>query len=144
MNMSDLPVADPENFVGEFHEMDLSEIKEQTFLVALSTGDRTKPRFVPESVCGPLNFFEMVEVVANIHMDLQLHAKAIIPSKKFGERPKVLDVSTIDYIEAKYAEILMEALLMGELEKNYSCKAGFVSYNKEEQNETDSMGLLSK
>jgi hypothetical protein len=126
--MSGLPVADPETFVGEFSEMDLSEIKDKTFLVALSTGDRAKPKFIPESVCGPLDFYEMVEIVANVHMDQQLHAKAMIPSKKFGERPQVLDACTIDYIEAKYAEILMEALLTGELEKKYTCKAGFVNY----------------
>lgn len=129
--MSDLPVADPETFVGEFHEMDLAEIKDKTFLVALSTGDRAKPKFIPESVCGPLTFFEMVEVVANVHIDQQLHAKAMIPSKKFGERPLVLDACTIDYIEAKYTEILMEALLTGELEKAYTCKAGFVNYEEE-------------
>lgn len=125
--MSDLPVADPETFIGEFAEMDLSEIKDKIFLVALSTGDRAKPKFIPESICGPLDFFEMVEAVANVHMDHQLHAKALIPSKKFGEKPQVLDACTIDYIEAKYAEILMEALLTGELEKTYTCKAGFIS-----------------
>jgi hypothetical protein len=126
--MSDLPVGDPETFVGEFHELDLSEIKDKIFLVALSTGDRMKPKFIPESVVGPLNFFEMIEMVATIHIDQQLHAKAMIPSKKFGVKPQVLDVPTIDYIEAKYAEILMEALLTGELEKEYTCKAGFVAY----------------
>ena len=133
--MSDLPIADPETFVGEWHEMDLAEIKDKTFLVALSTGDPAKPKFIPESVCGPLDFYEMVEIVANVHMDQQLHAKAMIPSKKFGEKPKVLDACTIDYIEAKYAEILMEALLTGELEKKYTCKAGFINY--EEKNEED-------
>jgi len=125
--MSDLPTANPETFVGELHEMDLSELEDKVFIVALSTGDRAKPKFISESICGPLNFYEMVETVANVHLEHQLHAKAMIASKKFGEKPQVLDACTIDYIEAKYAEILMEALLTGELEKKYICKAGFVS-----------------
>jgi len=133
--MSDLPVADPETFIGEFAEMDLAELKDKVFLVALSTGDRAKPKFISESVCGPLDFHEMVEIVANVHIDQQLHAKAMIPSKKFGEKPQVLDACTIDYIEAKYAEILMEALLTGELEKKYTCKAGFVNYEEEKKDE---------
>lgn len=128
--MSDLPTANPETFIGEFHEMDLSELKDKTFLVALSTGDRAKPKFIPESVCGPLTFLEMVEAVANVHIDMQLHAKAMIPSKKFGEKPQVLDPMTIDYIEAKHTEILMEAMLTGELEKQYIAKAGFLSYEE--------------
>ena len=128
--MSDLPVADPETFIGEFAEMDLGELKDKIFLVALSTGDRSKPKFIPESICGPLTFFEMVDIVAGVHMDQQLHAKAMIPSQKFGERPQVLDACTIDYIEAKYAEILMEAMLTGELGKKYTCKAGFASYEE--------------
>lgn len=135
--MNDLPVANPQTFIGEFAEMDLSEIKDKVFLVALSTGDPTKPKFIPESVVGPLDFFEMVETVANIHMDQMLHAKAMIPSKKFGIKPQVLDACTIDYIEAKYAEILMEALLTGDLEKKYTCKAGFISYEEAKEDEAD-------
>lgn len=128
--MSDLPVGNPETFIGEFSEMDLSEIKDKNFMVALSTGDRAKPKFIPESLCGPLTFLEMIETVANIHMEQQLHAKALITSKKFGEKPQVLDACTIDYIEAKYSEIIMEALLTGELEKEYTCRAGFVAYEE--------------
>lgn len=135
--MSDLPVADPDSFVGEWHEMDLTELKDKTFMVALSTGDRAKPKFIPESICGPLDFFEMVEAVANVHMEQQLHAKVMITSKKFGTRPQVLDACTIDYIEAKYTEILMEALLTGELGKKYTCRAGFTSYEEEKKDEAD-------
>jgi hypothetical protein len=132
--MSDLPTADPETFIGELEEMDLSEIKDKTFLVAISTGDRAKPKFIPESVCGPFDFLEMVETVANIHMQEQLHAKAMIPSKTFGKPPQVLDACTIDYIEAKHVEILMEAMLSGELEnKKATCKAGFIDYLKKEE-----------
>jgi hypothetical protein len=133
--MNDLPTANPENFIGELEEMDLSEIKDHTFLVAISTGDRAKPKFIPESVCGPFSFLEMVETVANIHMQEQLHAKAMIPSKTFGKPPQVLDACTIDYIEAKHVEILMEALLSGEFEnKKATCKAGFISNVQEVKN----------
>jgi len=134
--MSVLPVADPETFIGEFAEMDLGPLKDKTFLVAISTGDPTKPKFVPETIIGPLDFFEMVEAVANIHMEEMLHAKAMIPSKKFGTKPQVLDACTIDYIEAKYAEILMEGLLTGDLDKKYTCQAGFIKY-EEESSEID-------
>lgn len=133
--MSDLPVANPETFVGEFEDMDLSELKDKTFLVAISTGDPTKAKFIPESVCGPYNFFEMIDVVALVHHEQQLHAKAMIPSKNFGEKPKVLDACTIDYIEAKHLEILTEAMLTGELDKVYTCKAGFIEYPTEEKSD---------
>lgn len=133
---TDLPTADPNTFIGEFHEMDLSELKDKTFMVAISTGDRNNPKFISESICGPLSFLEMVEAVAHIHDEYLLHAKAIITSKKFGEKPKVLDPMTIDYIEAKSSDIIIEAMLSGELEKQFVAKAGFIPEDEREISET--------
>lgn len=115
------------DFIGEFEEMDLTELFDKQFMVAISEGDRNKHMFMPSSLCGPFDFFEMVETVANVWIDKQLHAKAIITKKKFGNRPKVLNENTIDYIEAKHQDILMEGLITGDIVKDYTCKAGFTT-----------------
>ena len=118
---------------GEFEEMDLTELYDQVFLVACSTGDRNKAKYIPETICGPFNFYEMVEVVGNFYQEQQLHAKAMVPSKKMGHAPKILDENTIDFIEARYMDIVADGLLGGYIfeAKEYTCKAGFV--NKEEE-----------
>jgi hypothetical protein len=79
----------------------------------------------------------MVEAVGNIYRIHQTHAKAMITSKVLGERPKILNENTIDFIEAKYQDILMDAFITGDLDKEYTGKAGF---NPEEEVVTDVEG----
>jgi hypothetical protein len=98
---------------GEFEEMDLTELQDQIFMVACSTGDRNKPKYIPETICGPFNFFEMVEVVGNFYEQQQLHAKAMVPSKEMGVPPQILDENTVDFIEARYMDIVADGLLGG-------------------------------
>lgn len=127
-------MSNDDTFIGEFETMDLTELYDEIFLVACSTGDRNKPKFIPETIAGPFNFFEMVEAVGEFYRDQQLHAKALIPSKNIGQHPKVLDENTIDYIEANYVDIISDGLLGGELLSiaEYTCKAEFI---KEQDNE---------
>jgi 6-pyruvoyl-tetrahydropterin synthase len=114
--------------VGEFEDMDLSPLHGHTFMVAVSTGPRDKAEFICGTICGPLDFYEMVEAVGTIYEQEQLHAKAFIPSKTFGKKPQVLDENTIDFIEARYLDIIADGLLGGGVleTKNFTCKAGFI------------------
>jgi len=118
---------------GEFEEMDLTELHDKIFLVAISTGDRNKKKYIPESICGPFNFYEMAEKVGECYTEQQLHAKAMIPSKTFGVGPVILNENTIDFIEARFMDIITDGLLGGEVldSTEYTCKAGFVSDEEE-------------
>jgi hypothetical protein len=77
----------------------------------------------------------MVETVGKIYEDQQVHAKAMICSKEFGEPPQVLNENTMDFIEARHEDIIMDGLLGGELTeaKDYTCTAGFIKYENEEE-----------
>ena len=136
---SDTSTEDKEYLGGEFEEMDLSELRDKTFMVTISTGDRNKSKFIPESICGPFDFYKMCEVVANVYIQQQLHAKALIPSQIFGEKPLVLDENTIDFIEARYDDIIADGMLSGELfdGKEFTCKAGFAPYPTQTSGDTD-------
>lgn len=126
--------------IGEFEKMDLSELFDKSFMVAISTGSRDKPKFICSTLCGPLNFVEMVETVGTIYADKMLHAKVMLTKKEYNKAPEILDENTVDYIEAKYMDILMNALIKGNItEDGYTCKAGFVSTSELEiGNEQDS------
>ena len=117
-----------EYFCGEFEEMNLTTLHDKIFMVAISTGDRNKSMYIPESISGPFNFYEMVEAVANCYVDQQLHAKALITSKTFGVKPEVLNENTIDFIEARHMDIISDGLLDGGVlnSEEYTCSAGFV------------------
>ena len=119
---------------GEYEEMDLSAIRGKTFIVAISTGPRSEGKFICDSICGPFDFFEMVETVGTVYESQQLHAKAIIPGSEFGEAPLVLNENTIDFIEARYQDIVADGLLDGSVmqAKKYTCAAGFVKTKEEE------------
>ena len=124
----ELETADPEDFLGEFHEMDLSEIHDSVFLVAQSTGNPQGPKYVCSTIRGPFAFFEMVEEVATMWRDEQVHAKAIFLEKDREKRARWLDEPTIDFIEARWEEILTDGFLSGDLEgKKYDYKAGIIS-----------------
>ena len=114
--------------VGEFEEMDLSPLHGKTFLVAVNTGPLSQGKYICETICGPFDFYEMVETVGTIYETQQLHAKALIPEQRFGLPPKVLDENTIDYIEARYMDIVADGLLDGGVlqTKQYTCAAGFI------------------
>lgn len=122
-----LPVKSGEDFIGELESMDLSELKDKTFMVAVSNGDRNKGKFVSTTIRGPYSFAEMCEEVGTMWAEEQHHAKVIIPSRKRNEPIKTLDENTIDYIESHYLDIITESMLEGLLDdKEYTCRAGIV------------------
>ena len=116
-----------DEFIGEFEHMDLSDLEENTFMVAISNGPREKWGFLCTSLIGPFDFYGMVEKVANMYKTEQLHAKAMICSTEMNKAPQILDPNTIDYIEAQSDQILTNAFIGGllDLDKEFTCKAGF-------------------
>lgn len=123
--MSSLPVGNPDTFIGEFEEMDLSSLHDKTFAVAVSNGHRDDTRFICNTLRAPLDFFEMVEMVGHIHETQQIHAKVIILNKDLYTPNKYLDECTIDFIEARYMDVLADGLVSGLINKDYTCQAGF-------------------
>lgn len=130
----DLPVKQGDDFIGELETMNLDELKDKTFIVSVSTGDRDKAKFICSTLHGPYDFYEMIDEVGNMWTEHQHHAKAYVLEKDKTKPCKWLDKNTIDYIEAHFQEIISEGVLFDDYfdEKEYTCKAGIVEASKEE------------
>lgn len=130
----DLPVKTGDDFLGEFEVMDLSALRGQTFLVGVSTGDRNKGKYLSSTARGPYSFEEMCEEVGVMWKEQQHHAKVVLLTKKRDEPIKTLDENTTDYIEAHFADIIVESMLEGVFDdKEYTCKAGIVDADLSEE-----------
>jgi hypothetical protein len=70
----------------------------------------------------------MCQTVGDIYEEHMIHAKVLICKPEFGSSPKVLDEKTIDFIEARYQDIIMDSMLSGDLfsSEEFTCKAGFI------------------
>lgn len=131
MSKDDLPVNKSKDFVGEFEKMNLDELKEGEFLVAIGTGDREKGKFLPSTIRGPYDYFEMIEEVGYMYSEEQHHAKVIFVNKDREKPNKFLDENTVDYIEAHWQDLAAEILLEDD-DVDYTCKAGI---NENDANE---------
>ena len=123
---SDLPVK-KDNFLAEAEVMDLSKIKDKVFAVAVAQGDPNGVKYLCTTLHGPYSFTEMLQEVGetwNIH---QHHAKVILMNKKQDERVEYLDENTVDYIECNYTDLIVEEMLGGAFDKEFTCQAGVVS-----------------
>lgn len=131
---SNLPVKKGDDFVGEFETMDLSELKDGQYLVAVNQGDPEGPKFVCSTVRGVYTFEEMCEAVGVMWRQHQHHAKVIILQKDQAAAPKYLDANTIDYIEANFENIVTESMLEGVFDdvKDYTCRAGITDGDNSE------------
>ena len=87
---------------------------------------------------APLDFFEMVEAGANIWQTEQLHAKAFVLKKEPNKVLELLDQCTIDFIEAKYLDILAEMLFEGD--KEFTCQAKLLEVKDESPKSDTSPG----
>ncbi len=123
--------------LGEFEEMDLSDLKDKVFMVAINRGPRNKHNYLCASLTGPFNFYEMIEQTIRIYRERQVHAKVMICGKEIGVAPQMLDENTVDFIEARGDEIVMDGMLGGTLmsQKEYTCKASFITGELEEEGE---------
>lgn len=140
-----LPVKAGDDFVGELETMDISELKDKTYLVAASQGDRNDVKFVCSTIRGPFTFEEMCETVGMMWKEHQHHAKAIVLQKDIHAKPIYLDENTIDYIEAHFQDIITEAYLDGIFDENkdYTCRAG-IMVGSGEDNPLDADKLATK
>lgn len=127
-NNMNLPVKTGDDFVGELETMDLSELRNKSFMVAVSNGDRSGVTFVCSTIRGPYTFEEMCESVGVMWAQEQHHGKAIVCQKDPAAKPLYLDQNTIDYIEAHFQDIITESMLDGVFDdaKDYTCRAGVV------------------
>lgn len=115
------------SFIAEFEKMDLSEIKDKLFCVAVSTGHRENGVFLPGTLRGPMNFLEMVEDVGILWSNEAVHAHVMLEQKERKKPQLWLDINTIDYIQAHYLNILMEGTILGyDNETEYTCKASIL------------------
>jgi hypothetical protein len=123
-----LPVKKGDDFIGELEIMDLSELRDKQFLVAVNQGDRSGVKFLCSTIRGPYSFEEMCEAIGVMWKIHQHHGKAIILQKDAAAAPKYLDENTIDYIEANFEDIITESMLNGVFDddKEYTCRAGVV------------------
>ncbi len=123
MSDENLPVNKSKDFVGEWEKMNLDEIKEGSFLVAIGTGDREKSKFLSSTVRGPYDYFEMIEEVGYMWEQEQHHAKIIFMNQERDKPNKFLDENTTDYIEANWQDLAAEILLEDD-KIEYTCRAG--------------------
>lgn len=123
---SDLPVK-KDNFLAEAEVMDLSKIKDKVFAVAVSTGPVDGVKYLCTTLHGPFNFTEMLQEVGEMWTQHQHHAKVVLMSKKQNEKIVYLDANTVDYIECHYSDIIVEEMLGGAFDKEFTCQAGLVT-----------------
>ena len=145
----ELPVTQDENFCGEFHDMDLSKLKDLTFIVGVSSGDRNKCKVLSSTIHGPYSFYEMVEEVGRTWKDHQHHVKPIILDKNSKKTPKFLDQGTVDYIEAHYFDIITSGMLGGDFDedKQFTCVAGITeadNYDDPTRTPTEDVSVTTK
>jgi len=128
-----LPVKTGEDFIAELETMDLSDLKNKQYVVAVNQGDRSGPKFVCSTIKGPFSFEEMCENVGLMWRNHQHHAKVVILEREQDKPAKILDENTVDYIEAHYEDIVTESMLGGVFDevKTYTCKANIIDSSQE-------------
>lgn len=108
-----VPSTQSEDFCAELFDgtMDFSKIEGEQFIVAVNTGDRNRQKLLASTIRGPFDFYEMVEAVGCMWEREQHHAKVFILTKDFGVAPAFLDEGTIDYLEARWEDIVATGIL---------------------------------
>ena len=106
-----MPSDSDDSFIAEFAVMDLGPLRDHTYFVSVSSGDRNKCKFLSSTIRGPYSFVEMVQEVGFMWEEHQHHAKATIAEKDRMKPVKYLDMKTIDYLEAHYRNIIADSFL---------------------------------
>ena len=96
-------------------KIDFGNLVEKTFLVAVNTGDRNKPKLLASTMRGPFDFYEMVEAVGSMYQREQHHAKVYVLERSFDKGIAFLDEGTVDYMEANWQDIVTTGILEQEL-----------------------------
>jgi hypothetical protein len=113
-----------DNFFADGEKMDLGELFDLQFMVAVSTGHRDDGLFLCKTVHGVYNFDEMISEVSAMWSERTENAKVIILNKDSKTKVKYLDAKTIEYIQLKVADICMDRILGGDT--SYTCKAAVI------------------
>jgi len=114
------------SFIPQIENMDLSKLKDKTFTVAVSTGDRDKRDGLISTIRGPFNFHEMVEYVAELWANHMHHSKVYLMNPQFEKPIEWLDAKTIDYIIERSVDIIMEDVFLNENNET-TCEAGVMT-----------------
>jgi hypothetical protein len=130
------PLTQSEDFCAELMQgtMDFSKIENKQFIVAVNTGPRNKPTILASTMRGPFDFFEMVEAVGCMWEREQHHAMVYVLTKDFNKASSFLDEGTVDYIEAKWEDIVASGILEAALaDDGPLVPAGLIEGNQEEE-----------
>lgn len=130
------PLTQSEDFCAELMQgtMDFSKIQDGQFIVAVNTGPRNKPTILASTMRGPFDFYEMVESVGCMWEREQHHAMVYVLTKDFNKSSSFLDEGTIDYIEAKWEDIVASGILEAALmDDGPVIPAGLIDANKDEE-----------
>ena len=103
-------------------KMDMRELYEQKFAVAVSTGNLDDYGLIITSLKGPYDFSDMVNEVLRLH-EQKDNAKVVLMSTNLEKKTKLLSPETIEYIQHNGADILLEETFGLVDEKGYNCKA---------------------
>lgn len=115
------------NKIMDFENMDLTKLRDKLFIVAVSSGDRNKCKLLASTIHGPYKFAEMAEQVGLMWETQQHHAKVTVLDPDPNKRTQFLDEETTDYIEAKWHDILVDDILLGDGEDiDYTCEASII------------------
>ncbi len=121
--MDNLPTK-KDNFLAEVEVMDLSSLKDKTYVVGVASGNPDSVKFLCSTIHGPYTFVEMVQEVGDMWCSHQHHAKVLVLSKNPTEKVNYLSADTVDYIECHYMDIITEAMLGGAFDnKPFTCAA---------------------
>ena len=137
------PVTQDEDYCAELdgRKMDFSYLRDRSFIVAVSTGARSKPKLLASTMRGPFDFSEMCEAVGAMYQREQHHAKVYVLEKSFEKGIFFLDEGTMDYIEAYWEDIVLEesleAAIFDDDEKEEVIPAGAVEIEYNEENKND-------
>ena len=126
VTVKDLPVKKTEEFLAEVEVMDLSRLKNESFIVAVATGDGKAFKFLGSTVHGPYRFVEMLQEVGDMWATHQHHAKVIVLDKNPANATQVLDENTVDYIECHYNDLIVEEMIGGAFDKEFTCQVGML------------------
>ena len=133
----DKPITQSDDFCAEFMEgtMDFSTIEGKQFVVAVNTGSRNKPTILASTMRGPFDFYEMVESVGCMWEREQHHAMVYVLTKDFGKSSAFLDEGTVDYIEAKWEDIVSTGILEAALREDDGplIPAGLIQADKDDE-----------
>jgi hypothetical protein len=121
--------------IPAFENMDLTELKDKQFLISILTSKQDDVPYVSSLIKGPFSFYEMAEVCGDIWENKNRHPFVIIASKEFSEKIQYLDEDTIDYLESRWKDIVVDGFIEDILQTDYTCKAGVTTYEQKQKEE---------